>query len=96
MMLAPCTARRSRGRPLPRTPSTAKADGDGDRVSDDLERQLAPRGPDESVEVIVTLARPASAERVRRLEQRVGALAVHDRYRVVDAFAARASKETGR
>lgn len=66
-----------------------QADRDRDRVFDDLERSLAPPPGDERVDVIVTLAEPASRRRVGRLERGVGGFALRDRFRAVKGFAAR-------
>ncbi|MDQ4071336.1 MAG: S8 family serine peptidase, partial [Actinomycetota bacterium] len=68
------------------------ADRDRDRVLEDLERRLAPRAGDERVDVIVTLAEPASRSRVGRLERGVGGFALRDRFRAVNGFAARVTE----
>jgi serine protease AprX len=69
-----------------------KADRDRDRIFDDLEQRLSPRGGDERVDVVVTLTDTASRDRVGRLERGVGNFAVRDRFRAVDGFAARVTK----
>ncbi len=68
-------------------------DRDRDRIFDDLEQRLATRLADARVDVIVTLDRPASVARVKRLERGVGDLAVRRRFQLLDGFAARVSKE---
>ena len=68
------------------------ADRDRDRVFEDLERRLAPRAGDDRVDVIVTLAEPASRRRVSRLERGVGGFALRDRFRAVNGFAARVTE----
>ena len=68
------------------------ADRDRDRIGDDLERGLAPRDGDGRVDVIVTLAEPASRDRVGRIERGVGGFALRDRFRAVDGFAAKVTE----
>ena len=68
------------------------ADLDRDRIADDLERGLAPRDGHERVDVIVTLAEPASRDRVGHLERGVGGFDLRDRFRAVNGFAARVSQ----
>jgi serine protease AprX len=69
-----------------------KADRDGDRIFEDLEARLAQLGPNERVDVLVTLTAPASAERVDATSKRVGGFVVKRRFAVVDAFAASVNK----
>jgi len=76
----------------PPGPPVIGSDRDRDRLSDDLERQVAPRAGGDRVDVIVTLADPASRDRVGRLERGVGDFVLRDRFRSVDGFAARVTE----
>ncbi len=79
----------------PATPAPPPAaDRDGDKIFDDLERSLAPKGPADAVDVIVVLRAPATAERVGALEREVDGFATKRRFTIVDAFAARMTKGT--
>ncbi|MBA3420625.1 MAG: S8 family serine peptidase [Thermoleophilaceae bacterium] len=77
--------------PQPLAP-VVRADADRDRIADDLEQRLAPQDGDERVDVIVTLADPASRDRVGRIERGVGNFALRDRFRAVEGFAARVTE----
>ncbi len=77
------------GQPVP---AEMRADRDRDHLFDDLEHQLAGRQQTDQLDVIVMLRAPASAERVRNIENAVGDFAVKRRFDIVPAFAARASK----
>jgi serine protease AprX len=75
-------------------PSTAQAgvdtDLDRDKVFDDLERRLT----DRSIQpILVKLREPATAARVDAIEDALGDLGSIERLRLVDAFAARATRE---
>ena len=69
-----------------------KADRDGDKLFDDLESRLAALGTTERLSVIVTLAAPASQERLGELSKRVGAFTTTHRFSIVDGFAAAVTK----
>jgi serine protease AprX len=69
-----------------------KADRDGDRVHDDLERRLAGKPASASVRVIVTLDTEATRQRVGAIGEGVGA-DVRSRFGEVGAFAAEVRKD---
>jgi serine protease AprX len=71
----------------------AGGDGDGDKVTDDLESHIAALPDDAEVKLIVSLDRAATASRVRGLERAVGDLDVKQRFTVVDAVALTATKD---
>jgi serine protease AprX len=74
------------------SPAVVRADRDGDKVFDDLERRLATLEDSQTTSVIVTLRAPATAERVWGLQTRVGTFALGRRFTIVPAFAAMMSR----
>ncbi|MGH3104465.1 MAG: S8 family serine peptidase [Gaiellaceae bacterium] len=69
-----------------------KADGDGDRIFDDLEDRLATMADTDELSVIVQMSAPASLERLEALRGAVSAFAVSHRFSLVEGFAATVSK----
>ncbi|MBD0317893.1 MAG: S8 family serine peptidase [Thermoleophilia bacterium] len=67
-------------------------DRDGDKIFDGLERRLAGRTATDVVDVIVTLRRSATAERVGELAADAGGFKTTRRFSLLDAFAAEVTK----
>ncbi|MDQ3821875.1 MAG: S8 family serine peptidase [Actinomycetota bacterium] len=70
----------------------AKADRNGNKLSDELEAKLAGKPADTTTSVIVTLAEPATNDRVDQLAKRVGKFTETHRFSVVHGFAAELTK----
>ncbi len=94
VLLAPAaSAKVAKGAEVPHEEATPSGDRDASGVFDDLERRLSRLEPDSPVDVIVTLRRPASTAQIAALERGVGRFKLRSRFRVIDAFAARMTKE---
>lgn len=85
-------ADRSRSHSEPKAP-LARVDRDDDKVFDDLEAQVDEAEPDDRIDVIVTLKKDATRERVDDLETDVGDFEKVDRFEVIDGFAAQVDAE---
>lgn len=70
----------------------ARADGDHDRIFDDLEGALAAQPATARVSAIVVLRVPATAQKVSELQAAVGAFALRGRFTLVPAFSALLTK----
>ena len=73
--------------------TTRTGDGDRSGIFDALEQRLLNFGQTSSVDVIVTLKRPASTPQIEALQRGVGRFKVRSRFHIIEAFAARMSKE---
>lgn len=85
-LLAGASPGGARGPDLP--PAPRPTDSDGDRLFDDLEYVLAAAQPDEPIDVLVTLDRPLSPQRLGRLRERLGPFPVRFQYPSISGFAA--------